>query len=64
MLRFDKATHFSLSFKFILFARLSNSLWGSDVSLFSEFIYIVSILYYTSIEFVILLYTLLVIYFA
>ena len=50
MLRFDKATYLSLLFKFILSERLSNSLWQSDVLLFSEFI--------------ILLYTFLVISFA
>ena len=60
MLRFDKATYLSLLFKFILSERLSNSLWGSDVLLFSEFINIVSILFYNFIEFIILLYTFLV----
>ena len=64
MLRFDKATYLSLLFKFILSERLSNSLWGADVLLFSEFIKIVSILFYNSIEFVILLYAFLVISFA
>ena len=64
MLRFDKARYLSLLFKFILSGRLSNSLWGSDVLLFSEFINIVSILFYNFIEFIILLYTFLVISFA
>ena len=45
MQRFDKATYFSLFFKFILFERLSNSLGGLEVSLFSEFVNIVSILF-------------------
>ena len=56
--------HLSLLFKYILSVRLSNSLPGSDGLLFSEFINIVSILFYNFIEFVILLYTFLVIYFA
>ena len=43
MLRFDKATYLSLLFKIILSVRLSNSLWRSDVLLFSEFINIVFI---------------------
>ena len=64
MLRLDKATYLSLFFKFLLSKRLSDSLRGSDVSLFSEFIYIVSILFYNFIEFIILLYTFLVISFA
>ena len=51
-------------FKLILSGRSSNSLWGSDVLLFSEFINIVSILFYNFIEFIILLYTFLVICFA
>ena len=37
MLRFDKAIYVSFLLKFILSARLSNSLCGSDVLLFSEF---------------------------
>ena len=56
MLRFDKTTYFSLLFKFILYSVLSISLWGSDVLLFLEFINIVSDLYYTFIEFIIVLY--------
>ena len=64
MLRFDKATYLSVLFKSILCERLSNSLCGSDILLFSEFIKIVSILFYNFIEFVILLYTFLVISFA
>ena len=39
MHRFDKEKYLSLLFKFILSERLSNSLWVSDVLLFSEFIY-------------------------
>ena len=50
-------------FKFILSAWLSNSLNGSDVLLFLEFIERVSILYFTFSEFIILLYTFLVISF-
>ena len=64
MLRFDKATYLSLLFKSILSERLDNSLWKSDVLLFSEFINIVSILLYDFIEFIILLYIFLVIFFA
>ena len=64
MLRFHKATYFSLLFKFILSERLSNSLWVSDVLLFSKFINIVSILFHNFIEFIKLLYTFLKIYFA
>ena len=60
MLRFDKATYLSLIFKFILSERLSNSVGGSDVLLFSEFINIVSILFYKFIEFSIFLYAFLV----
>ena len=43
---------------------LSISLWGSDVLLFPELINIVSILFYNIIEFIILLYTFPVIFFA
>ena len=57
MLRFDKATYLSLLFKFILSARLGNSLRGSDVLLFLEFMKIVSILFHNFIEFIIFLYT-------
>ena len=64
MLRFDKAIYLSLLFKFVLSERLSNSLWGSDVLLLSEFINIVSILLHNFIEFFISLYTFLVISFA
>ena len=64
MLRFDETTDLSFFFRTILSARLSNSLRGSDVPLFLEFINIVSILFYTFIEFIILLYTFLVISFA
>ena len=51
MLRFNKATHFSLLFKSMLSERLSNSPWESDVLIFSEFINIASILFYIFIEF-------------
>ena len=64
MLRFDKATYLSLLFKFVLSESLSNSQSGSDVLLFLEVINIVFILYYTFIEFFILLYTFLVFSFA
>ena len=63
MLRFDKVTYLSFLFKFILSVTLSQSLRGSDVLLFSQFINIVSILFYNFIEFIILLYTFLVISF-
>ena len=63
MLRFGKATYVSLLFKSILSARLSNSLKDSDVLLFLEFRNMVSILYYNFTEFIILLYTFLVIFF-
>ena len=64
MLRFDKATYLSLLFQFNLSKRLSNTLWESDVLLFSEFLNIVAILFYDFIEFIILLYTSVVISFA
>ena len=64
MLSFDKTTYLSFLFKFILSKRLSNGLLGSDVLLFPEFINVVSILFYNFIEFIILLYTFLVISFA
>ena len=64
MVRFDKAKYLSLVSTFILSKRYSNSHWGSDVSLFSEFINIVYILLYNFIGFIILLYAFLVIYFA
>ena len=63
MLRFDKATYLSYLFKSILSERLSNSLWGSDVLLFVEFINIVSFVFYDTMEFIKLLYTFLVIHF-
>ena len=63
MLRFENAIYLSLLFKSFLSERLSNSLWRSDVLLFPEFINIISILFHNSIEFVILLYTFLVISF-
>ena len=64
MLRFDKVTCLSLLHNSILSERLINSLWKMDVLLYLEFINIVSILCYTFIEFIILLYTFSVIYFA
>ena len=64
MLRLDDATYLSLLFKFTLSVRLSNSVGGSDVLPFLGFINIVSILNYTFIEFIILLYTLFVVSFA
>ena len=63
MLRFDTATYLSLLFKFILSKRSINSLWGSHVLLFSEFLNVVSILFYNFIDFIILLYTFFVISF-
>ena len=63
MLRLDKTTYLSLPLRFILPERLHNSLGGSDVLLFSEFINMVSILYYNFIEFIRLLYTFLAISF-
>ena len=56
MLRFDRATYLWIPFKSILFERLSNSLLGSDGLLFSEFINVLSTLFYAFIEFAILLY--------
>ena len=47
--------HLSLSFKFILYKRSIKSPWGSDVLLFSEFINVVSLLFYNFIEFIRLL---------
>ena len=64
MLKFYKATYLSLLFNFTLSERLSNSLRGSDVFLSSEFINIVSILFYDFIEFIVMAYTFLVISFA
>ena len=64
MPRFHKATYLSLLFKFILSERLNNNLKGSNVLLFPEFVNIVSILHYNFVEFVILLYTFLVVSFA
>ena len=64
MLRFDKVTCLSLLFKFVLPVRLSNSLIKSDVLVFFEFIDIVSFLFYNFIEFIILLDTFLVTFFA
>ena len=65
---FDKATYLSLIYLttyisyFILSVRLSNSLLRSDILLFLEFINIVSILFCNFIEWMILLYTFLVIF--
>ena len=64
MLRCDKATYLSLLFQFILSERFINSLWGSDVLVFSELMKIVSVLFYNFVKFIILLYTFLVISFA
>ena len=64
MSRFGTATYLSLLFKFVLSDRFSNSLWESDVLLFSEFINVVSILFYNFIELIISLYTFLVISFS
>ena len=44
MLRFDKAKYLSLPFRFVLSGRLSNSLSGSNILLFLEFINILFIL--------------------
>ena len=66
MLSSDKATYLSLLVNFFLpvYFRLSNCLRRSDISFFSEFINIVSSLFYNFIEFTALLYTFLVIPFA
>ena len=64
MLRFDKVTYLLPLFKFILSEKLSNSLCGSDVLLILEFLNIVSSFFYNFIEFILFLYTLLVISFA
>ena len=64
MLKLDKTTCVLLLFNFILSLRLISSLGGTDVSLFLEFINIVSIFFYKFIEFIALLYTFLVISFA
>ena len=63
MIRFDRATYLSLYFKFNFPGIFSNSLWGSDVLLFLELINVVYILFYNFIEFMILLYTILVLSF-
>ena len=55
--RFDKTIYLSFLLKSILSERLGNNLCESEVLLFSEFINIVSILYYIYTEFIILLYT-------
>ena len=64
MPRFYKATTLSFTFKFVFSKRFSNSLWGSSILSFSEFISIASLLFYNFIEFIMLLNTLLVIAFA
>ena len=64
MLRIDKAMYLSFLSKSLLYERLCISLWGSDVLLFSIFINIVSTPSYNFFEFIILLYTFLIIYFA
>ena len=51
----------SNKFSNIFSNRFSNSLWGSDILPFSEFINIVSFLFYNFIDFIILLYIFLVI---
>ena len=61
-LRFDEATYLSFLFKFIISKRLSCRLWRSDVLLFSDFINIVFILPYNYTEFIIFLYTYLIIF--
>ena len=58
---FDRETYYHI-FKSILSGRFSNSLCKSDVLLFLEFINVVSILFYSFIELIILLYTFLVIF--
>ena len=63
MLRFYKATTLSFTFKFVFSERLSISLWRLSILSFSEFIIIVSLLFFNFIEFIILLNTLLVIAF-
>ena len=55
IIRFHKVTSFSLLFKFILSARLSNSVLGSDILLSSEFMNTEPIFSNTFIEFYILL---------
>ena len=64
MLRFHKAAYVTLPFKFILSLRLNNSLSGLNVPLFLELKNVVSVLFYNFIEFIVLLYTFLVIYFS
>ena len=55
---------FITSFQVYLSERLSNNLWGLEVSLFSEFINIVPILFCNFIGFITLFYTFLVISFS
>ena len=54
---------YDLFFKFILSVRLSNSLCGSDISLFLEFQNIKLTLFYNFVKFIILLHTFLATYF-
>ena len=61
MLRFDKTTYLALLLKSILPIKLSNSLRESDTSLFLESMNIVSIPLCNYFEFIIFLYTFLVI---
>ena len=68
MLRFDKARCLSLLFKFffVFFGRLGNYKYSEFINIHkfkSEFLNIVFILYYNFIEFIIPLYTFLVICF-
>ena len=64
MLRFDKAEYLSVHFIFILSERLIVYKVQIYYLLFSEFINIVSILFYNFIEFIKLFYTFLVTSFA
>ena len=64
MQKIYKATYLLLLFGIILSGRLSNCLCRLGVSLFLEFINIVSTLHYNYIKLVMLLYTFLVIYFS
>ena len=55
--RFGKTIYLSFLLKSILSERLGSNLCESEVLLFSEFVNIVSILYYIYTEFIVLLYT-------
>ena len=63
MLGFDKATYLSPLYRFTLSITLSKTLRGSDVPLFLGFTNIVSIIFYSFVEFIIMWYTFLVISF-